>query len=62
MIFYFDKGEEGKTMGLAAYGEKINLKKEGIPSLKGNYNGLNVDYSHIAERAPSELKIKLKRF
>lgn len=61
-ILNFDKGEEGKTMGLAAYGEKINLKKEKIPSLKGNYNGLNVDYSHIVERAPSaKLKIKLKK-
>ena len=61
-ILNFDKGEEGKTMGLAAYGEEVDLKKEEIPSFKGKYNGLNVDYSHIVERAPSaKLKIKLKK-
>ena len=61
-ILNFDKGEEGKTMGLAAYGEKVDLKKKEIPSLKGNYRGLNVDYSHIIDRAPSaKLKLKFKK-
>jgi len=47
----FESGEEGKTMGLAPYGR--NIKDYSFDELKGQYEGLNTDYSHILDRSPS---------
>ena len=58
----FDVGEEGKTMGLAPYGEKYNNMDSQLPSLKGNYSGFCVDYSHIMQRSPDpKLLINIDR-
>ena len=58
----FEKGEEGKTMGLAPYGKKVSRKNINIPSLKGDYKGFTIDYSRILDRKPSsKLKIIIKK-
>ncbi|MDN5249894.1 carbamoyltransferase C-terminal domain-containing protein [Betaproteobacteria bacterium LSUCC0117] len=58
----FDAGEEGKTMGLAAYGlDTADPHFAEIASeLEGRFNGFVTDYSKQVRRAPSaELKLKL---
>jgi carbamoyltransferase len=58
----FEAGEEGKTMGLAPYGEKNKKLKINIPNLKGVFSGLNTDYSNQITRCPSnELKFEIKK-
>jgi len=49
----FDDGEEGKTMGLAPYGEAHAEMDVHLPDLRGNYQGYCVDYSHQMQRQPT---------
>lgn len=51
----FSAGEEGKTMGLAPYGEKLFFKNE-FPAVHfgGVYNQLTVDYSKVINRSPNK--------
>tara|TARA_Y100001978_G_scaffold47623_1_gene42669 strand:- start:2473 stop:4707 length:2235 start_codon:yes stop_codon:yes gene_type:complete len=57
----FESGEEGKTMGLAPYGENHADQDQYIPSLKSYKKGHICDYSHILLRNPSpKLKINIE--
>lgn len=51
----FKEGDEGKTMGLAPYGEIVK-NKMGLPSIdfQGVYGALSVDYSKIVSRSPNK--------
>lgn len=51
----FKEGDEGKTMGLAPYGEKVKIDL-GLPSIdfEGVYSALSVDYSKIISRSPNK--------
>jgi len=61
-VLGFGPGEEGKTMGLAPYGENYPEQDKLIPSFKGEFNGMIADYSKQLYRAPeSRLKIKLEK-
>lgn len=50
-ILKFGIGEDGKTMGLAAFGEKYR-KDPSILNIKGRYDGLAIDYSRFMRRIP----------
>lgn len=52
-ILGFGSGEEGKTMGLAPYGANHAEMDAKLPSLKGNYMGYCIDYSHLIQREPT---------
>lgn len=51
----FKEGDEGKTMGLAPYGEIVKNKLS-LPSIdfQGVYGALSVDYSKIVSRSPNK--------
>jgi len=51
----FKEGDEGKTMGLAPYGEIVKNKMS-LPSIdfQGVYGALSVDYSKIVSRSPNK--------
>ena len=58
----FDAGEEGKTMGLAPYGEQHNNMDKLLPNLKGKKENFLCDYSEQIFRNPSpSLKVNLKK-
>ena len=50
-VLGFKDGEEGKTMGLAAFGEKFK-DHPNILGLKEDFNGFNLDLSYIMSRLP----------
>ncbi len=57
----FEGGEEGKTMGLAPYGAEASEIDDILPSFKGDYAGLTVDYSRQMRRSPDKaLRLSLK--
>lgn len=59
-ILGFKRGQEGKTMGLAAFGR--NIKGKNILNLNPIYDGIITDYSDFIDRAPRErLKQKLPK-
>jgi carbamoyltransferase len=59
-ILGFKRGQEGKTMGLAAFGRNIKGKK--ILNLNPTFDGIITDYSEFIDRAPRErLKQKLPK-
>ncbi len=58
----FSSGEEGKTMGLAPYGEIHDSQDKLIPSFQGDFNGLVTDYSRQLNRSPDlNLRIELQK-
>lgn len=50
-ILNFKVGEDGKTMGLAAFGNPRG-ERERILKIDGAYNGLEIDYSRFMRRIP----------
>lgn len=50
-ILNFGTGEEGKTMGLAAVGEKVQHPR--VLNFNATYDGLETDYSDFLLRSPS---------
>ncbi|MEM9400234.1 MAG: carbamoyltransferase N-terminal domain-containing protein, partial [Verrucomicrobiota bacterium] len=52
-ILGFARGQEGKTMGLAALGRDI--KGDAILHLQPVYKGMVTDFSHFIDRAPREM-------
>lgn len=50
-VLNFGEGEDGKTMGLAAFGEKHRNEPK-ILNIQGSYEGLDIDYSHFMRRIP----------
>ncbi len=50
-LLNFNVGEDGKTMGLAAFGEKYPDHPP-ILNINGNYRGLEIDYSNFMRRIP----------
>ncbi len=58
----FSSGEEGKTMGLAPYGENVKKVKIDELNLKGFRSGCAIDYGHLLDRSPTaKLKVTLNR-
>ena len=58
-----EAGKEGKTMGLAPFGEEYKLQDKYLPSLTSDDLEYSVDYSKIMTRAPSHaLKVKIRSF
>ena len=58
----FEAGEEGKTMGLAPYGENHQIMDKNLPNLKGKREGFLCDYSEQMFRNPSPaLKFHIKK-
>ena len=49
-LLNFGRGQEGKTMGLAAFGRKSNKR---ILDFQSSFNGLDLDYSRFINRAPN---------
>ena len=50
-VLNFGIGEDGKTMGLAAFGEK-HLNTPAVLNIKGRYEGTSIDYSNFMRRIP----------
>ncbi|MCG3771740.1 MAG: Decarbamoylnovobiocin carbamoyltransferase [Nitrosomonadaceae bacterium] len=58
----FEDGEEGKTMGLAPYGEVYTGEDRSLPDLGGTYQGYCVDYSHLMQRQPTpRLRVNIEK-
>jgi len=58
----FDDGEEGKTTGLAPYGQNEEEQDCMLPDLKGINNGMQWDYSRQINRAPNNgMRITIDR-
>jgi carbamoyltransferase len=51
--------QEGKTMGLAPYGEELSLK-ESIFTFSGSFSGIKTDYSSFCESDSYKIKNKYK--
>ncbi|WP_051677002.1 carbamoyltransferase family protein [Maridesulfovibrio frigidus] len=49
-LLNFGRGQEGKTMGLAAFGRNSNKR---ILNFESSYDGLNLDYSNFMTRSPN---------
>lgn len=58
----FEDGEEGKTMGLAPYGDAHAEVDQFLPDLGGTYQGYCVDYSHLMQRQPTpRLRVNIEK-